>query len=105
MGAKEGEAFTPGAWEDFFVAYADLRAGNVERGRTAMQGALERQPDEWQGAYNAACFEALAGETDASLAYLQRAVELDRREVRRYAPDDTDLDSVRDDPRYAELLA
>ena len=32
-------------------------------------------------------------------------VELDRREVRRYAPEDTDLDSIRDDPRYAELLA
>jgi tetratricopeptide (TPR) repeat protein len=105
MGAKEGEAFTPGAWEDFFVAYAELRSGNAERGRAAMQEALERQPDEWQGAYNAACFEALAGETDAALEYLQRAVELDRREVRRYAPEDSDLDSIRGDPRYAELLA
>ena len=57
------------------------------------------------GAYNAACFEALAGETDAALDHLRRAVELDRREVRRYAPEDTDLDSIRDDPRYAELLA
>jgi quercetin dioxygenase-like cupin family protein len=105
LGAKEGEAFTPGAWEDFFVAYAELRAGNAERGRAAMQEALERQPDEWQGAYNAACFEALAGETDAALEHLQRALELDQREVRRYAPDDTDLDSIRDDPRYSELLA
>jgi hypothetical protein len=105
MGAKEGEAFTPGAWEDFFVAYADLRAGNADRGRAAIQEALERRPDEWQGAYNAACFEALAGERDAAFDYLQRAVELDRREVRRYAPDDTDLDSIRDDPRYAEVLA
>ena len=105
MGATAGKAFTPGAWEDFFVAYAELRAGNAERGRAAMQEALDRQPDEWQGAYNAACFEALAGETDAALDHLRRAVELDRREVRRYAPEDTDLDSIRDDPRYAEVLA
>jgi tetratricopeptide (TPR) repeat protein len=105
MGAKEGEAFTPGAWEDFFVAYADLRAGNAEHGRAAMQEALEREPDEWQGAYNAACFEALAGETDAAIEYLRRALELDRREVKRYAADDSDLDSIRDDPRYTELLA
>ena len=105
MGAKEGEAFTPGGWEDFFVAYADLRAGNAEQGRAVMQEALEREPDAWQGPYNAACFEALAGETDAALEYLRRAVELDRREVRRYAPDDTDLDSIRNDPRYTELLA
>ena len=105
MGATEGKAFTPGGWEDFFVAYAELRDGNAERGRAAMQQALEREPDAWQGAYNAACFEALAGETDAALEHLQRALELDRREVRRYAPEDADLDSIRDDPRYAELLA
>ena len=104
MGAKEGEAFAPGAWEDFFVAYAELRAGNAERGRAAMQEALEREPDAWLGAFNAACFEALAGETEAALAHLQRAVELDRREVQRYAPDDSDLDSIRNDPRYTELL-
>jgi quercetin dioxygenase-like cupin family protein len=105
MGAKPGEPFTPGAWEDFFVAYAELRGGNAEHGRAAMQEALDRRPDEWQGAYNAACFEALAGETDAALDHLQRALELDGREVRRYAPDDPDLDSIRADPRYAELLA
>jgi hypothetical protein len=104
MGAKEGEPFTPSAWEDFFVAYADLREGNVEHGRAAMQEALARRPDEWQGAYNAACFEALAGEREAALDHLQRAVELDRNEVRQYAPDDADLESIRDDPRYAELL-
>jgi len=104
MGAKEGEAFMPSAWEDFFVAYADLREGDVEHGRAVLQEALARQPDAWQGAYNAACFEALAGEREAALDYLQRAVELDRREVRQYAPDDADLESIRDDPRYAELL-
>jgi hypothetical protein len=105
MGAKAGEAFEPSAWEDFFVAYADLRAGNVERGRTLMLETIAREPDAWQGAFNAACFEALAGETDAALEHLQRAVELNGREVRRYAPDDHDLDSIRDDPRYAEVLA
>ena len=105
MGATAGKAFTPGAWEDFFVAYAELRAGNAERGRAAMQVALEREPNAWQGAYNAACFEALAGEKDAALDHLRRAVELDRREVLRYAPEDTDLDSIRDDARYAEVLA
>ena len=50
VGAKAGKAFAPGAWEDFFVAFAELRAGNAERGRAAMQEALARQPDEWQGA-------------------------------------------------------
>lgn len=104
LGAQEGEAFTPSAWEDFYVAYALLRAGEAEQGRTAMREALEREPGAWQGAYNAACFEALAGETDAALVELRRALDLNRREVSRRAPEDTDLDSIRRDPRYAELL-
>ncbi len=95
----------PSPWEDFFVAYAELRAGDAERGRAAMRDALERDPDAWQGPYNAACFEALAGETDAALDYLRQAVERNAAEVKQYAPDDSDLDSIRDDPRYTELFA
>ncbi|MBA3841597.1 MAG: hypothetical protein H0X39_03090 [Actinobacteria bacterium] len=105
VGAKEGEAFTPSAWEDFYVAYAELRAGDADAGRVAMQAALDREPDAWQGPFNAACFEALAGEPDAALAHLRRAAELDRRETRRYAADDTDLDALRDDPLFAEIVA
>jgi len=104
MGAKAGEVFSPSPWEDFFVAYAELRAGNADAGRAAMLGALERDPEAWQGAFNAACFESLAGETDAALEYLRRASELDAAEVRRYAPDDSDLDAIRDDPRFAEAI-
>lgn len=104
LGGKEGEAFTPSAWEDFFIAYAELRAGRPDEGRAAMEDALTREPDAWEGPFNAACFEALAGETDAALAHLRHAVELDGREVKRYAPDDTDFDSIREDPRYAEIL-
>jgi len=104
MGAEAGKAFTPSPWEDFYVAYAKLRAGNAEQGRAAMREALERDPDAWQGPYNAACFEALAGETDAALEYLRLAVEGNPTEVKQYAPDDSDLDLIRADPRYTELM-
>ncbi len=105
LGAKSGEAFAPSAWEDFYVAYAYGRRGEPGRGRLAMQAALEREPDAWQGSYNAACFEALVGETEAALEHLRRAVERDRTAVSQYASEDTDLDSIRDDPRFAEILA
>jgi hypothetical protein len=105
MGAERGKAFTPSPWEDFYVAYAHLRAGDAQRGRMAMLAALERDPEAWQGPYNAACFEALAGETDAALDYLRAAVERNPAEIKRYAPDDSDLDSIRADPRYTELMA
>jgi quercetin dioxygenase-like cupin family protein len=105
MGARAGEVFQPSAWEDFYVAYAALRAGNADHGRVAMRAALDREPDAWQGAFNAACFEALAGETDAAIEHLRRAAEKNPGEVRRLAPDDTDLESIRTDPRYLEIVS
>jgi hypothetical protein len=104
VGAKEGEAFTPSGWEDFYIAYALLRAGDEAGGRAAMEEAIGREPSAWQGAYNAACFEALAGATDAAFAQLGRALELNRAEVAQHAADDPDLDGLRRDPRYRELL-
>jgi thioredoxin-like negative regulator of GroEL len=67
-----------------------------------MQEALVREPGAWQGRYNAACFEALAGNPDAALDHLTAAVALNR-DVIEYASEDDDLASVRADPRYAEL--
>jgi mannose-6-phosphate isomerase-like protein (cupin superfamily) len=105
VGARAGEAFQPSGWEDFVVAEGYRRQGEVGRGRAAIAEALAREPDAWQGAYNAACFESLAGDAGAALAHLRRAVELNPEEVRAYAATDTDLDPVRSDPRFEEALA
>jgi tetratricopeptide (TPR) repeat protein len=103
MGAKAGETFEPSGWEDFYIAQAHLHAGEPDRGRALYREALSREPNAWQGAYNAACFEALAGDTDAAFEHLRRAVELDRS-AREFATTDTDLDPLRDDPRFEELI-
>lgn len=105
IGARAGEPFTPSGWEDFTVAEGYRRQGDLARGRAAIAEALAREPDAWQGAYNAACFEALAGDADAALAHLRRAVELNDDEVRGYARSDEDFASLRDDPRFEEALA
>jgi tetratricopeptide (TPR) repeat protein len=104
MGAKAGETFGPSGWEDFYIAQAHLHAGEPDRGRALYREALDREPNAWQGAYNAACFEALAGDRDAAFEHLRRAVALDRS-AREYATTDTDLDPLRDDPRFEELVA
>ncbi len=102
LGARAGEAFAPSGWEDFFVAFALLRAGDPGRARETVQEALAREPDAWQGQYNAACFEALAGEPGAGLDHLQRAIAMNEAVI-EYAAGDDDLASLREDPRYAEL--
>lgn len=102
-GGKPGEAFTPRGWEEFYVAFALLAAGDTAQARVAMEEALTRDPEAWPGRYNAACFEALAGETDAALDHLRAALELNA-EVHEFAASDDDLASIRADPRYAELM-
>ena len=49
-----------------------------------------------------ACFAARAGHADEAIELLRRAVELNPR-VRELMAGDEDLDSIRDDPRFAEL--
>jgi hypothetical protein len=104
LGATPGEAFTPSGWEDFFVAFALLRDGNEERARATMREALEREPDAWQGRYNAACFEALTGDRETAFAHLRAAIESNAAEVVPLAREDNDFDALRDDPRWPELV-
>jgi quercetin dioxygenase-like cupin family protein len=103
VGAKPGEPFSPSPWEDFHVAIALLRRGEERRGREEMEIAMARDPDAWQGAYNAACFEAIAGHYDEALEWLRKAVESGGADVKGYADEDPDFDVIRDDPRYAAL--
>jgi quercetin dioxygenase-like cupin family protein len=103
MGAKADEAFTPSGWEDFYVAFAYLRDGNEPAARAAVEEALAREPDAWQGAYNAACFEARVGNTDAAFEHLRAALARNREDVEPHLATDPDLESLRSDPRFAEL--
>jgi hypothetical protein len=103
-GAKAGEAWEPAPWEDFHVAFATRRTGDAATARAAIAEVLARFPRAWQGQYNAACFEALEGETDAAFAHLQRALELGPPEVREYVRDDDDFAGLRSDPRFTEAV-
>ena len=66
-------------------------------------GAIERRHDEWQGHYNAACFEVLYGDKELGIAHLQRAYQLEPERVSEAAAKDGDFDAVRDDPRYTAV--
>ncbi|MGH3051069.1 MAG: TPR end-of-group domain-containing protein [Gaiellaceae bacterium] len=104
VGARVGEAFAPSGWEDFYVADAMRRRGDLTSARAALREGIARDPLAWQGHYNAACFEALAGDVDAALVHLRHALSRNRAEVRRLAPDDSDLDALRGDPRFGEAI-
>ena len=102
-GGKEGEAFEAGGWEDANIAFALLEAGDVAAGRAVMEARAV--PDEylWGKHYNLACYDAMAGEPDSAFEHLHKALELNGDQVMNWLPHDTDLDPLRDDPRFGEL--
>jgi hypothetical protein len=102
-GGRAGVTFEPGGWENVHVAFALLDAGDVAAGRAVMESTPV--PDErlWGKHYNLACYEAMAGESDAAFEQLRTALELNSDQVGNWLPHDSDLDSLRNDPRFAEL--
>jgi quercetin dioxygenase-like cupin family protein len=103
VGGKEGEAFHGGGWEIVHVAFAKLDAGDAEGGRELMRSEIREGENAWGGHYNLACYEAIAGNADAAFEELRTALDLNRELVMKWLPDDTDLDPIRPDPRFAKL--
>ena len=103
IGAKPGVVFEPSPWEDIFAAFSYADKGDLGKARELIERAIERRPNEWQGHFNAACFEVLHGDREAGIAHLQRAHELDPERAAEAAASDTDLDAVRDDPRVSAI--
>src|SRR5207249_4051368 len=103
VGAKSGEAFTPQPWETNRDVFALLDSGKANEAKRLLLEALARYEDRSTLLYNLACAESQLGETDAALEHLRAALEGDPS-LAAYAPEDADLASIRDDPRFAGLL-
>jgi quercetin dioxygenase-like cupin family protein len=104
VGAKPGVVFEPSPWEDIFAAFSYAEKGETDTARELINHAVEQQPDQWQGYYNAACFEIrYGGDNERGIAQLERAYELEPEQVAEVAAKDSDLDPVRDDPRFSAI--
>lgn len=102
-GAKAGEAFTPQPWETNRDVFALLDAGKPEEAKRLLLDAIERYEDRGTLYYNLACAEAQLGKTDAALEHLRTALASDPS-LAAYLAEDADFASIRDDPRFTELL-
>jgi mannose-6-phosphate isomerase-like protein (cupin superfamily) len=105
VGGTVGEAFNAGGWDSFALADTYRQAGRYDEGRAIMAQLIAKEPDYWATTYNAGCFEALAGNADAAFEHLRRAKELDTEgDSAQYFREDSDLDPIREDPRFQELV-
>jgi mannose-6-phosphate isomerase-like protein (cupin superfamily) len=104
IGATRGAAYRAPGWEHAAVGAEAYRRGDFEAAATILRDAEAEHPDVVGVVYNLACCEALSGRRDQALEHLRRAVELDPQ-IARHARSDSDLESIRDDPRFAAVIA
>ena len=100
IGGRPGEPYEVSPWESGLAAQALADDGDADGAADLMEEALRQYPGRPGVLYNAACFEALAGRREAAMTHLLEAAELDRETVVRWAAEDEDLDSLRDDPSF-----
>jgi hypothetical protein len=103
VGGTPGEAYVVSGYEVWAQLREPYDAGDyeavVERGRVV----IAENPQYPMPIYNLACCEALTGRGDDAIAHLGQAIALEAS-FREYAKGDSDFDSVREDPRFEELM-
>jgi len=102
--AAETVAVSPG--KSGSAAYARAKElhddGRYLEAAESYRKAVELGYREQTAAYNAACAYARAGRKDDAFVWLNKSIELGF-DVERYLRKDDDLDSLRKDPRFADL--
>jgi len=99
VGGPEGAAGAISPWEWYFGAAAHANRGDWRAAYDFASQGLADHPDNASLHFNLACYASMAGDREAALEHLGRAIELDPQ-VREWAATDTDLDPIRDDPRF-----
>jgi tetratricopeptide (TPR) repeat protein len=101
VGGTPGKAYEP-APEEAAEAFAAYSAGDYETALAKQRVVVEKRPDDPVAHFNAGCFAARAGLADEAIEHLRRAVEINER-IQELVATDEDLDSIREDHRFAEL--
>jgi tetratricopeptide (TPR) repeat protein len=101
VGGTPGRAYEP-APEEAAEAFAAYNAGDYETAMAKQLVVVEKQPDNAVAHFNAGCFAARAGRAGEAIESLRRAVEINER-IKELIATDEDLDSIREDQRFAEL--
>jgi mannose-6-phosphate isomerase-like protein (cupin superfamily) len=104
VGAPTGKPYVAPGWEHGAAAAADDRRGDYARAVEILLAALAEHPGTVGVLYNLACCEALLGCSDDALAHLDAAIAILPR-LRGLAQADSDLDSIRHDPRFPASAA
>jgi hypothetical protein len=103
IGATPGEVYQPAGF-DIWAPLAQLyQAGNYAEAADRGRELVAAHPEYPVLAYNVACCESLAGRTTDAIDHLRSALSRSER-LRSLAATDSDLDPIRDEPAFKELV-
>jgi mannose-6-phosphate isomerase-like protein (cupin superfamily) len=103
IGGIPGRAYVPGGWEVWGPLRELYESGQYAEAAARGREIIAAHPEYPLVLYNVACCESLAGRKDDAIEHLRLAIERDDR-VRSFASRDSDLDPIRDEPAFKELV-
>ena len=103
VGGVPGKAYEVSGWEVWAPFRPLYEAGDYAAVADRARELTESEPRYAVPLYNLACCESLAGRTDEALEHLRQAIEL-MDGMRAYAKSDSDLDAIRGEPAFEELV-
>ena len=104
VGGKPGKVYEVLGFEVWAPFQPFYEAGDYAGAADRSRSVIEAQPEALGAFFCLACCEALAGRADEAAQHLRHALERSER-LRGLARRNSDLDSIRDRPEIAELLA
>ena len=103
IGGTPGKPYEPDGWELWAPIRPLYEAGEYAEAADRGRVLIEAHPQCSVLFYNVACLESLTGRTTDAIDHLRRAIEMSEQ-FRAYAKDDSDLDPIRDEPAFKELV-
>jgi mannose-6-phosphate isomerase-like protein (cupin superfamily) len=104
VGGTPGKPYDPVGWELWSPLRPLYEAGDHAEVVTRGRELIASNPQSGLLFYNVACCESLTGQTAEALEHLRTAIELSEQ-FRDYAKNDSDLDAIRGEPAFDEIVA
>jgi tetratricopeptide (TPR) repeat protein len=98
-----GQAYEPRGWELWAPLAPLYAAGEYPKVADRLGALVEANPQYPMLFFNLACCESLSGRTSDALDHLGKAVAMSE-EFRQSAKVDSDLDPIRDEPAFKQLI-
>jgi tetratricopeptide (TPR) repeat protein len=103
VGGVPGKAYEPDGWELWAPLTPLYEAGEYAEAADRARELIEAGAQYPELLYNLACCESLAGRMTDAVEHLRQAIG-SKEDLRSLARDDSDLDPIRNEPGFKELI-